>query len=172
MIFIHRNPVDVINSRLKAARVTFGEKNEYGALISPRYEKMFKRRLGVHVMRFLYSDTWNLGFRLTSRHVARAADYYLDHIGELPQSRRTWVRYEDLCRSPDETVREVMELLNLTPKAQPDLAAHISPRPSRLLPVVEAHLPEVGPRLARYCEAFGYPIPGGTSSSAPAEPGG
>ncbi|MGD2082647.1 MAG: sulfotransferase [Chromatiales bacterium] len=164
IIFIHRNPVDIVNSRLKAARVNFGEKNAYGALISPRYEKMFKRRVGVQVMRFLFSDTWNLGVRITSRHVARAADYYLDHVGELPESRYTWVRYEDLCTSPDESVRGLMEFLRMPAKAPLDLAGHIAPRQTRLLPAVEGHLPRIGDKLARYCEAFDYPIPGAPSS--------
>ena len=166
MIFIHRNPVDVVNSRLKAARVTFAEKNEYGALISPRYEKMFKRRVGVHLMRFLFSDTWNLGFRLTNRHVGRAADYYLDHVGELPESRYTWVRYEDLCADPNASVGRLMAFLKMTPESTPDLSALIAPRQPRLLPAVEAHLPEVGRRLERYCRAFDYPVPG----EAPPDP--
>lgn len=159
-VFIHRDPVDIINSRLKAARVTFGEKNEYGALISKRYATMHRRRVGLYVMRFLFSDTWDLGFRITLRHVGRAADYELDHIGELDPDRHTGVRYEDLCREPDQRVGGIMEFLRMGLDGPLDLAQHVSPRSSRLLPTVEAHLADIGARLERYCRAFDYPIPG------------
>ncbi len=159
-VFIHRNPAEVINSRLKVARITFSEPNPYGMMISRRYQVMFKRRIGLYIVRFLYSDTWDLGARMTSRHVAAAASYYLDHVSELPPSRYIEIRYEDLCEQPNERVKEIMDFLGLQDRTGEDFSALIAKRPIHLLPDVERQLPRIAPRLRRYCERFGYSLPG------------
>jgi hypothetical protein len=172
IIFNHRNPLEIVNSWLKAARNTFKTKNPLaGFLGARRYEMLwnwyFRPRL--RFRRFLFSDTWDLGARLSEIHVARRADHFLDHIGEVPESKYTSVRYEDLCVDPDRVIMDILRFLGVEPERSADFADLIQFREPRLLPSVARRLPQLDRKLGRYCRAFGYPLP---SASAAAKYGG
>jgi hypothetical protein len=90
--------------------------------------------------------------------VVRAANYYLEHVGELPEARHMVLRYEDLCASPNEVMEPVLRFLDAKPEADVDFSAYISPRNQKRLPVVEENLPTVAPGLSAYCKEFGYTL--------------
>jgi len=168
LIFNHRNPLEVVNSWLKAARNTFGTKNPLSKFLGAhRYETLWTGRFRHRraLLRFLFSDTLDLGARISTTHVASAANYLLDHIGEIPTSRYTHVRYEDLCASPDKVITSVLDFLGLTPTRPIDFADLIKFREPQLLPTVSKRLPDLDRKLARYCKAFDYPLPGETASA-------
>jgi len=162
LIFNHRNPLEIVNSWLKAARNTFEVKNPLSVFFrTKRYQRLwtggFRPRLSI--MRFLFSDTWDLGARFSAAHVVGRANYFLDHIDQVPRSKYTTVRYEELCAAPDEIIGGVLDFLGQTPQESPDFTGAIKLREPKLLPTVARRLPNLDRRLARYCEAFGYPLP-------------
>jgi hypothetical protein len=64
IIFIHRHPIHVINSKLKAVRSFFSNWNSYLALISQRYKKIFKNPIKLFFYRMLYSSYSVFGIHL------------------------------------------------------------------------------------------------------------
>jgi len=158
LLFVHRHPVEVINSRLRAARNQLASKSEYTALLSKRYEQLFRRPIGLFFLRLLFSNFRGLGARLTGRHVAKAASHYIEHLSELDRSRYMEIRYEDLCRRPNEIVGNILEFLGLHASNEVDFTQIISRRPSRPITEVERRLPRFADRLEGYCKRFGYSL--------------
>jgi hypothetical protein len=172
VIFNHRNPLETVNSWLKMARNTFEEKNPLsGFFEAKRYERLWGRRfnLRLSIMRFLFSETWDLGARLSARRVVSRAEYYLDHIDEVSKSRYISIRYEDLCAEPDRIIMDILGFLGLKSERPVDFADLIQFREPELLPSVARRLPQLDRKLARYCRALDYPLP---SASAAAKYGG
>jgi len=165
LLFMHRHPVETINSRLRAARDQLARKSEYTALLSKRYERLFRRPIGLFFLRLLFSDLRGLGARLTSRHVTRTASHYIEHLSELDDSRYREIRYEDLCLRPSQTIEGVLDFLGLQAREPVDFAQLIARRPAQLLPEVERWLPRFASRLEGYCERFGYALRTEGSSS-------
>lgn len=159
LIFNHRHPLAVMSSWLKAARLSLDEPNPLGLLLSPWYRTAWKRPLRRHIIRFLLSDIAGLGFLAARRHVTRCADYFLEHLAEVPESHCTSVRYEDLCDRPNEIIGGVLDALGLSAAHPLDLAGRMRPRETGLLPVVAGNLDRLNDGLSRYCEAMGYPPP-------------
>jgi hypothetical protein len=87
---------------------------------------------------------------------ARYERYYFRHIGELPSDCWTSVRYEELCRHPEATVRRVLAFLGAEPLAPLDYAREIAPRAVPRLPEVEQHRGLIGRRLGRTLQHHGY----------------
>jgi len=160
LVFNHRHPLAVMSSWLKAARLSLEEPNPLGMLLSRWYRKAWRRPLRRHIMRLLLSDIAGMGFIVARRHVTRRADYFLEHLPEVPESRYTSVRYEDLCERPNETIGAILGALGLSPAQPPDLAGRVQPREAELLPVVARNLARLDGPLSRYCEAMDYPLPG------------
>jgi hypothetical protein len=155
-IFIHRHPLHVISSQLKALRSLFAAVNPYVALIDPWYAELMQRPVRLFITRFLFSSHFELGLRLTTRHVARATAYFLQHVGSLPRSGYVGVKYEDLCEAPEATIAAILKFLDLKPKTNVAYAAWIRPRPLDLEPEVARRYERLRRRLQSYMVYCGY----------------
>ncbi|MEM6449988.1 MAG: sulfotransferase [Cyanobacteria bacterium P01_D01_bin.105] len=76
-IFIHRNPVQVINSKLKVVDTVLSRWNPYTGLISKRYHKIFKSPTNRLLYRVMYSKRFNLGLRKVLHQSMESTTYFL-----------------------------------------------------------------------------------------------
>jgi hypothetical protein len=157
-IFIHRNPIRTINSQLSATRSMYNAKNEYIAMVLEPYRRTFERPALLRVVRFLFSSHFDLGYRLVSRHVARAVDYYLRNIGAFPAQDYVSVRYEDLCAQPERTITTILDTLGMKPNTALPYDSLIQVRNGSLLPEVARHQGVIRRRMQPYFDHFGYTL--------------
>jgi len=155
-IFIHRHPIHVINSQLRATRSLLSTRNAYVALIARWYAQLFRRPAQLFAMRLLFSSHFDLGLRIATRHVVRATTYFLQHVGSLPETDYVSVRYEDLCNDPEANVARILEFLDLKPMASMAYDTLIRPRPVDLLPEVARKRHKILQRLEPYCVYHSY----------------
>lgn len=165
-IFIHRHPLHVINSQLRAIRDLVTRKNAYLMLIAEWYRRLWNRPQRRYITRLLFSSWFDLGLRLVTRHVALVTSYFLQHSGSLPEIDHISIRYEDLCDNPHASVDRIMHFLGLTPQMQISYRALIERRSSRLLPEVERKQCLVAARLEDYLTHCGYDTDLPATSSA------
>lgn len=157
-IFVHRNPINVINSQIKAIRSLLQSKNLYVAFIADWYNEMFEKPFQLYLARLLFSLQLGLGLRIVRRHVILAATYFLENVHQLPETDYMGIRYEDLCREPDTTITAILNFLqfpkNLGLEAQP----FIQMRPTHLFDEVERNKTSILRRLAPYVAYCGYGV--------------
>lgn len=155
-IFIHRNPIHTINSQLKSTRSLLANQNEYVSLVARWYEDIFQQPLRLRVARFLFSEHFDIGLRIVTRHVRLATSYFLNHIGSLPRRDYICLRYEDLCSEPTKRVAGILEFLGLQANAYVEYEALVNPRPISLLREVERKRNAIFKELRPYFEYWGY----------------
>ena len=156
IIFIHRHPIHVINSKLKAVRSFFSNWNSYLALISQRYKKIFKNPIKLFFYRMLYSSYFDLGLHRTIKDYLTSTSYFLENIGKLPQTDYISIKYEDLCDRPEETILKVLEFLELEARKNLDYQNLIETRPTNLLPEVEKNYDLICQKLKPYLKYHNY----------------
>ena len=155
-IFIHRHPIHVINSKLKAARSILSSKNEYTFLLSRRYKEIFNNPLKTFLFRLLYSSYFDLGLRRVTKEKVQLTNYFLENIDNLPETDYVSVTYEELCNSPQQTIFKILGFLGLEPRVNLAYESLIQPRPIKLLPEVERKYNEIYQQLQPYFDYHGY----------------
>lgn len=156
IIFIHRHPIHVINSKLKAVRSFLSNWNSYLALISRRYTKIFKNPIKLFFYRMLYSSYFDLGLHRTIKDYLTSTSYFLENIGKLPQTDYISIKYEDLCDRPEETILKVLEFLELEARKNLDYQNLIETRSTNLLPEVEKNYDLICQKLKPYLKYHNY----------------
>ena len=155
-IFIHRNPVNTINSQLRSIRSMLSAKNEYGAMLMGWYNNIFDQPIKLRLARFMFSSRFGLGAKLMTRGAAKATNYFMENISSLDESDYIGLRYEDLCREPRSTIAKILDHLGLEENAQVDYESLISVRADALLKDVERSRESIIKRTRPYFERFGY----------------
>jgi hypothetical protein len=155
-VFIHRHPMDVLNSLLKAVRSLMGERNPYMNLINPRYG-LFVREPFQSLLRWLlFTSQPRFALWFLVRYVALAADYYVQKVAALTEDEHISIRYEDLCAGPGASIRSILSFLELTPPSFVNDDTLIAPRPRQWLPEVASQAEKVHRKLRSYYERHGY----------------
>lgn len=155
-IFMHRNPLYTMSSQLKALRMSFSARNEYVALIGDWYEDILRNPVKRRLTQLLFSERFNLGLRVGIRHLRLGTRYFLDNVSQLPPDDYVSIRYEDLCRDPNATIRGILDWLDLKEPSPYDYATLIQPRESPLLKEIDSHRDLIARRLRAYFEWFDY----------------
>lgn len=155
-IFLHRDPIHVINSQIRAIRSSMQKKNAYLALLSAWYAQTFERPAWRLATRMLFSP--RLGLRIATRHVTRATDYVLQHTGSLPPEDYISIRYEDLCEMPEATVASILSFLGLSLPGPDVSGSLIDRRPLSLLPEVERQAAAIREQLRPYSLRYQYTV--------------
>lgn len=148
-IFIHRSPVEVIDSQIRMYHSILHRRNEYERLLVERVRRLYDNPTKLAVARLLYSERSPLMFWQVCRRVVQSCDY--PRLGACA----TDVTYAELCRAPGCVAARVLRFLGLNPGTTPDYARMIRPREMRLLPVVERHRGDIEARTRDYREMFG-----------------
>jgi hypothetical protein len=156
MIFLHRHPLAVINSQLRAIRSLIEVRNEYTALLAKWYERMLASPFEMAWMRLVFAGQLPLWKRIVPRHVLRANRYYAEHIEQIPGEDRFSLRYEDLCRNPRATMESLLSFLRITPERALPYESMIAARDPELLPEISRARDEIIRPFRPYLLAHGY----------------
>lgn len=157
-IFIHRHPIHVINSKLKAARTLLSSWNPYIALIAQWYTPIFKNPVQRYFYQLLYSQYFDLGLRRVIQQSVESTTYFLEHIRSLPNRDYLCVKYENLCEAPKVTVFKILEFLKLQSRSTLNYESLIKPRTVNLLPEVNRKYDEICYKLQPYLTYHGYNV--------------
>lgn len=151
-IFIHRDPMDILNSQLKALQLIYKTPSQYLKVQSRVYQRLVGNRLSFAALRFIVSSPKTRKFRLGSllRYINRTASYMQTHLDFLDQDQILFVNYQQLCQQPNFTVSRIMTFLNLTPETRINYEELIAPRPVQWLAELAEHEAEIRQQLHSY----------------------
>lgn len=155
-IFIHRHPINVINSKLKGMRSTLATRNAYIALLSQGYTRIFNRPVQHFFYRMLYSSYFNLALQTVTKQTVEGTTYFLQHLDSLPKADYISLKYEDLCEDAEATILNILGFLGLEPRATLAYDSLISPRSIKLLPEVQRKYDQVRQKMESYFIYHGY----------------
>ena len=153
-IFIHRDPLKVLDSTLRAWRTLYHHYNPYTALFNPNYQGIYHNPLTRTLIRLLFDPPLPPGLITDTLTAHRRLTHYLTHINQLPASDYTAIRYEDLCSDTTPTITQILHNLNLpTPT---NLPAKLTPRDLPLLPDTARLQHYINAKMAAYRTALHY----------------
>lgn len=155
-IFIHRHPIHVINSKLKAVRSVLSIGNPYTALISQKYAEIFNKPVQLFLYRLLYSKYFDLGLRRVTQQAMESTTYYLQNIEALSNVDYISVKYEDICQEPEKKLINILEFLGLDAASTLADKSLIEPRSLQLLPEVDRNYHQISQKLQPYFAYHGY----------------
>lgn len=149
-IFIHRNPIHIINSKLKAIRLMLSTRCEYTALVSRDYRNILNQPVKRLIYRILYSSYFNLALSQVTQKTVEFNHYYFNNIISLPKTDYIYLTYEELCHAPETTILKSLDFLNLKSKSTVDYESFIESRPINLLPEVTKKYDKISQKLQPY----------------------
>src|SRR5688572_26807834 len=76
-IFVHRDPVAVINSQVRAVRSLLAEPNDYLAMVADWYRQLLNSPLRLRLARAFYDAPGGLSVALARRHASRVATSFM-----------------------------------------------------------------------------------------------
>ena len=153
-VFIHRSPLEIIDSQIRMFASLLQERNEYELLLVDWYGELFEQPWKVKLGQWIYGENSPYLYWKIVRHVTRTCEYMRVHRQALG-ARAMDITYQDLCAQPLETMRRVTTFLDLQPAREPDYAQFIAPRTRPLLPHVARNRTKIERATARYVEEFG-----------------
>ncbi|BDI18793.1 hypothetical protein ANSO36C_45950 [Nostoc cf. commune SO-36] len=155
-IFIHRHPIHVINSKLKAARSILSFRNEYIALIAHQYKQIFDNPVQSFLYQLLYSSYFDLGLHRVTKETVQSTTYFLNNIEALPKTDYVSLTYEELCHAPEATIIRILGFLGLEARVTLAYDTLIQARQLKLLPEVERNYERIRQKLQPYFAYHGY----------------
>jgi Sulfotransferase family len=148
-VYIHRHPVETINSMFRLLRGVLKTPNTYLETMSRRYRRVANNRWKKGLLNntvqhlpgpFIDGLIWWFG---------RHCDDYLASIGRIPESARVEVTYDELCAQPNETMARIRQHFDL-PDNDTDFSSMIKIRNSECDRRVVAKLPKIKRRMRAY----------------------
>jgi hypothetical protein len=155
-VFLHRHPLAVINSQLRAIRSLIRERNEYTALLAKWYARMLKSPAEMAWMRLVFASALPLWKGIVPKHVLRANKYGDENIGQIPAADRISLRYEDLCREPRQAIERLLDFLGVSPAVNLPYESMIAPRDPEVLPEIEQARKGILKPFRPYLNSHGY----------------
>ena len=147
-IFIHRNPLNVISSTIRAWFTLYEKKNPYTAIFSPKYSKAISNPFIFRFMRFIYCSSFPIGIFNILRNSKKSADYFLNNIEYLLENDYLSISYEELCKKPNKTINKIMEFLNISTNI--DFKEFIKERKLEISPVVKRFQESIKRKMNNY----------------------
>jgi hypothetical protein len=137
-VFIHRNPIHVLNSQLKALHASWSETNPYTIRLSKAFERIHKIPLMTAIIRRVTdpSSKVQLIRHILIARIIKSMNYYIQNIESLPPADYVSLRYEDLCDNPKTHFPAIFDIAGVKPRVEVPLDQHIGPRPLKLLPTL------------------------------------
>lgn len=125
-VFIHRNPLEIIGSTMRLWETRLQKEDVFANLYSKEYKQVFKNPLILYSLRLLYISHIPIGIFGIIKRYKKATDYYLQNIKMLSNSDYVSITYDELCKEPDKSIKNVLNFLNL--KTNVDFKDYIKPR--------------------------------------------
>lgn len=155
-IFIHRHPYPFLNSSLKALRTLTKQRTVYSDLISPTAKNLSENPLLNGIFRFLLSRKFPFALPLIVEHHALQARYFIDNITKLNDDDYVNVKYEDLCSKPNETIKKILDLLDIDKENHNHFEKFIQPRNLTISQDVKKIQDYIYKRMKSYFSYFKY----------------
>ncbi|MFO8132481.1 MAG: sulfotransferase [Thermoplasmatota archaeon] len=155
-VFIHRDPLAVINSSIRALRTLVSQDTVYSEMISPLARDAVNNPVFSLVGRTVLHPDFPLGLAIVVEHRAAYVRYYLDNVGRLDEDAYVNVRYEDLCSKTEDTMATIFRHLDMGDVDPGQFDAFIEPRDLSLSRDVARLRGYIEKRFARYRAVFGY----------------
>jgi len=153
-IFVHRNPITLLNSQMNVFDVLLHKKNPYTALLSKKYDRDFSLPFLVKLVRMCNSRPFHLVLRHGIRQTHKGARAYMNTIKQLAEHDYVAIRYEDLCQNPDTAIGQIMKSLKLA--YDYDFRGATQPRNLDLFPAVMKRKTSIAQKMNAYFSAFDY----------------
>lgn len=130
-IFLHRHPLQVLNSHLHSFRRALETRSDHYALLDSGYRRLFGRLpLRRTLARIAMGTGWYA--RLVMAQFVRSFAYYQKQIQHLPPDSYVSLTYEELCRDPGGNIARIGDWLGKEMRAErPELG--MRPRPLVML---------------------------------------
>lgn len=127
-IFIHRNPLNIINSNIKSIRNLFRKKNYYTALLSKKYKKVSQNTMIFNLYRLYLKTTTFFRCIYITKLIKKNIDYYLKNIKRLDQRTYISTTYEKLCQNPESEMKKILNFFNIEPEKEINYEKQIKQR--------------------------------------------
>lgn len=153
LIFLHRHPLAVLNSKVKAWLRALEKPNEYFRRLQPFYRYLLTQPKELEFFRQLLRSKAGASGQVEK--LAEAYRYYLEHSPRLAKTQWMSLRYEDLCADPDHHLGAISQFLG-QPAPALSVGSQINTRPLQLLDNVVAAYEAGSAGLQEYLSRFGY----------------
>jgi len=150
-IFIHRNPMNTLNSQIKAMRTLLQNRSAYMSMLSPWYDQVFESNIRLRYYRFLYSSRTPLRVTSAIKRISNETNIFLENIDVLQKDEAYInVRYEDLCEDPRSIITNIMKFLDLPLQSNLNYRDFIKPRKTVLLEELQRREQFISKRMNKY----------------------
>jgi hypothetical protein len=155
-VFVHRHPVRVVQSSVRATRAIVGARDPYFALVARTYARLWERPWLLPLARLIAGERLDLGVRVPVVQMARTNRYYVRNVARLPPESYLSLRYEDLCAEPERSRERLLRFCGLDPAALRAGGTPPRPRGGALLPEVARWRPVIARVMGEYMGMHGY----------------
>jgi hypothetical protein len=157
IIFIHRNPIKILNSQIKALRNLLDNQSFYMTLLSPKYKKLFENKLLLYYHRFINNYLSSYSIKKQIDKLSKATNFYIKNI-KLLEENNTYIniRYEDLCKSTNAELARIFKFLNIKKRKDMDFVPFIRLRKSEILGEIEKKRKYIERIIAPYFRYFNF----------------
>ena len=158
-IFIHRHPLDILNSQLRVAQSTLNLKSNYLTIHSKLYSNLFKGSIIRSILSNLFIAPQFAKIRqaLLTKIIASEENFFVDNIVNLPQTDYINVKYEDLCRQPNQVISNILNFVDACPSLNVDYSQLIQPRHLEWLPeITDVSKHQMCQATEKYLHYHGY----------------
>jgi hypothetical protein len=145
--------LSVFNSHILLWRKLIKSKNCFLAKIDRSYDAVFD---SPQTLQAIHLSTLSpRGLQLAFEKFCNAYEFYISHIHKLASERMVSIRYEDLCKTPADVLRRIIDKLAL-PVSEENLHARPAPRKIEILPEVERVYRANANRIEPYLSHMGF----------------
>lgn len=153
-IFIHRDPIEVLSSTMRAWHILLEEKNPYTALFSKTYKETFNNPFLLLATRFYYSSFFPLALLSLIKKSYNGTKNFLEYINLIDDRSYLSIKYADLCDEPNKIMTNIMNFLKMSTKI--DFKDFIKPRKLSITPEVQRMEKYILKRMSEYNKEFGF----------------
>ncbi|CAK9094280.1 3-oxoacyl-[acyl-carrier-protein] synthase 1 (3-oxoacyl-[acyl-carrier-protein] synthase I) (Beta-ketoacyl-ACP synthase I) (KAS I), partial [Durusdinium trenchii] len=162
-VFLHRHPLRILNSQLKALQSISASMPPYYALTRISQMRPMRRRVfqSARVWKFINGlvdpnskRAW--GQRLLVSQIVANGRYYFRNKDAVPSANSVSIRYEDLCTAPNETMSKMLEFLGVPFPEGTDFTEEIAPRPARYVPTIDRDREKLLQKFSELIEGHNY----------------
>ena len=151
-IFIYRDPIDILNSQIKALMSVLGSQNSYLNVQSKLYQGLTRNPFIFPVLKAAISSgqMTEILLGILQKNLIQAVDFFNTNIGFLAHDDHIIVTYERLCTHPNQIITQIFDFLQTSPTLTLDYKKAIAPRPRKLLSELENNYPKIRQQLQSY----------------------
>jgi len=155
-VFIHRHPLKTISSTMKTIDVLLQKKNPYTMQLFRLYNKVVDQPVIFFLLRVIFSTVPELGVLFLARTTRKATEYYLKNIEKLPKQDYISITYESFCEYPEQTIEQILKILNLKKPRNLDVSSLMEPRKVNIDLSVKKGRNFIYSSMKKYYTVFGY----------------